>query len=75
MDGILRRVSAATWKGTLHGYEVHVFQCLGVWSFAAINLRGGYTETRQDAASFRDAARRARECVEWRVVSGGPSST
>ena len=63
MDGSLHRVSEHTWTGTLHGYQVQVFQCGGSWHFHVTNPKG-YTEACWPAASLADAARKARAWVE-----------
>jgi hypothetical protein len=65
-DGILRRVSAQTWAGTLHGYRVLVSSASG-WHFAVINPHGR-TEVCPRVASFAEKARRAREWAPGRHV-------
>jgi hypothetical protein len=67
-DGILRRVTDRTWKGTLRGYGVQVFRHGDGWYFCVVHPKG-HVVICPPAASFTDAARRAREHVE-RITGG-----
>jgi hypothetical protein len=63
-DGVLRRVSASTWEGTLNGYRVLVSDSPGGdWFAHVINPRGWCLAMRR-GTTFRAAARLAREWVE-----------
>jgi hypothetical protein len=62
-DGVLRKVFARTWVGTLNGWTVHVFQVNGLWNYAIIHPRG-WTRLCPRAKSFADAAKQARAWIE-----------
>lgn len=72
-DGVLRKVTGQTWEGTLGGYRV-VVSSAGGWHAAVIHAAKRFTCVCLPAASFADAARRARAWVEAHPIDASSGS-